>query len=33
MNDWQSRVDAVWADEALSPEAVIERIDALRRFV
>ncbi|MDQ1178035.1 tetratricopeptide repeat protein [Microbacterium sp. SORGH_AS_0421] len=29
MNDWQSRVDAVWADEALSPEAVIERIDAL----
>ncbi|PNW08479.1 hypothetical protein C1632_11635 [Microbacterium testaceum] len=29
MNDWQSRVDAVWADEALSPEAVIERIDVL----
>ncbi len=29
MNDWQSRVDAVWVDEALSPEAVIERIDAL----
>jgi len=29
MNDWQSRVDAVWADEALSPEVVIERIDTL----
>ncbi|WAC68713.1 tetratricopeptide repeat protein [Microbacterium sp. SL75] len=29
MSDWQSRADAVWADEALSPEAVIERIDAL----
>ena len=29
MSDWQSRADAVWADEALIPEAVIERIDAL----
>ncbi|MDT0117941.1 tetratricopeptide repeat protein [Microbacterium sp. PRF11] len=29
MNDWQSRVDAVWADDQLSPEDVIERIDAL----
>ncbi|MCY1717428.1 MULTISPECIES: tetratricopeptide repeat protein [unclassified Microbacterium] len=29
MNDWQSRVDAVWADDTLSPEHVIERIDEL----
>ena len=29
MNDWQSRVDAVWADESLSPEAVIAHIDRL----
>lgn len=29
MNDWQSRVDAVWADDGLSPDDVIERIDAL----
>ncbi|KTR95014.1 hypothetical protein NS220_07335 [Microbacterium testaceum] len=29
MDDWQERVDAVWADEALAPDDVIERIDAL----
>lgn len=29
MSDWQSRVDAVWADEALSPDQVIGRIDEL----
>lgn len=29
MDDWQQRVDAVWADEALSEAAVIEAIDAL----
>ncbi|WP_279366894.1 tetratricopeptide repeat protein [Microbacterium testaceum] len=29
MNDWQSRVDAVWAHDTLSPELVIERIDEL----
>lgn len=29
MDDWQNRVDAVWADEALSPEDVIVRIDEL----
>ncbi|MDQ1076808.1 MULTISPECIES: tetratricopeptide repeat protein [Microbacterium] len=29
MNDWQNRVDAVWADETLTPGDVIERIDAL----
>lgn len=29
MDDWQNRVDAVWADDALSPEDVIVRIDEL----
>ncbi|MCW2164666.1 Tetratrico peptide repeat-containing protein [Microbacterium hydrothermale] len=29
MDDWQNRVDAVWADETLSPEDVITRIDEL----
>ena len=29
MDDWQNRVDAVWADDTLSPEHVIERIDEL----
>ena len=29
MSDWQSRVDAVWADETLDPAEVIRRIDAL----
>lgn len=29
MDDWQSRVDAVWADDALSPTEVISRIDEL----
>ncbi len=29
MNDWQSRVDAVWVDDALSPTDVISRIDEL----
>lgn len=29
MNDWQNRVDAVWADETLTPGDVLERIDAL----
>ncbi len=28
-DDWQNRVDAVWADDALSPEDVIVRIDEL----
>jgi tetratricopeptide (TPR) repeat protein len=29
MNDWQDRVDAVWADGALTPDEVIARIDAV----
>lgn len=29
MDDWQSRVDAVWADETLDPTDVITRIDEL----
>ncbi len=29
MDEWQNRVDAVWADEALSSTEVIDRIDAL----
>ncbi|SDO79282.1 Tetratrico peptide repeat-containing protein [Microbacterium sp. ru370.1] len=29
MDEWQSRVDAVWADDALAPEDVITRIDEL----
>ncbi|OZD30878.1 hypothetical protein CH252_41000 [Rhodococcus sp. 06-1477-1B] len=29
MSDWQSRVDAVWADESLTPDDVIVRIDAM----
>lgn len=29
MDDWQNRVDAVWADQTLSPEDVITRIDEL----
>ncbi|KQR85844.1 tetratricopeptide repeat protein [Microbacterium sp. Leaf179] len=29
MDDWQNRVDAVWADETLEPTAVIARIDEL----
>lgn len=29
MGDWQSRVDAVWADETLDAAEVIRRIDAL----
>jgi tetratricopeptide (TPR) repeat protein len=29
MDDWQNRVDAVWADEHLSEAEVVERIDAL----
>lgn len=29
MDDWQRRLDAVWADEALDPDEVIVRIDAL----
>ena len=29
MDDWQSRVDAVWANDALSPTEVISRIDEL----
>lgn len=29
MDEWQNRVDAVWADDALSPEGVIIRIDEL----
>ncbi|WZH36310.1 MAG: tetratricopeptide repeat protein [Microbacterium enclense] len=29
MDDWQNRVDAVWADDALTPDEVIARIDAL----
>ncbi|MGN7968044.1 tetratricopeptide repeat protein [Microbacterium sp. 22296] len=31
MDDWQNRVDAVWADETLDPGEVIRRIDALAR--
>lgn len=31
MDDWQNRVDAVWADETLDPGEVIGRIDALAR--
>ncbi|MFJ4039002.1 tetratricopeptide repeat protein [Microbacterium sp. NPDC090007] len=29
MDDWQDRVDAVWADDALDPRDVIARIDDL----
>lgn len=29
MDDWQSRVDAVWADETLDPTDVITRVDEL----
>ncbi|SIR52190.1 tetratricopeptide repeat protein [Microbacterium sp. RURRCA19A] len=29
MDDWQDRVDAVWDDESLTDEQVVERIDAL----
>jgi len=29
VHDWQSRVDAVWADDSLAPADVIERIDRL----
>lgn len=29
MDEWQNRVDAVWADDGLSPEDVITRIDEL----
>lgn len=29
MDDWQSRVDAVWDDESLSDAEVVERIDRL----
>ncbi|WP_285137216.1 tetratricopeptide repeat protein [Microbacterium sp. lyk4-40-TSB-66] len=29
MDDWQNRVDAVWADETISPDEVVLRIDAL----
>jgi tetratricopeptide (TPR) repeat protein len=29
MDEWQHRVDAVWADETLDPDAVVARIDAL----
>ena len=29
MDDWQDRVDAVWADDTLDPTEVIHRIDAL----
>ena len=28
-DDWQSRVDAVWDDETLSPDAVVRAIDEL----
>ena len=28
-DDWQSRVDAVWADESLDDHAVMAAIDAL----
>lgn len=29
MSDWQDRVDAVWADSALTEDEVIDRIDVL----
>lgn len=29
MDDWQDRVDAVWGDDSLGPDDVIDRIDAL----
>lgn len=29
MDDWQDRVDAVWADGGLEPSEVVRRIDAL----
>ncbi|WP_347707122.1 tetratricopeptide repeat protein [Microbacterium testaceum] len=29
LDDWQDRVDAVWADDTLAPDDVIARIDAL----
>ncbi|MFF0910171.1 tetratricopeptide repeat protein [Microbacterium enclense] len=29
MDDWQHRIDAVWADEAIDPLEVVARIDAL----